>query len=60
MCECVVAQAWFGSPGQLLMSRDASQHPDDLGFLTYAGALQAGDDLKVENETTVAAAEACA
>ena len=55
-----INQAWFGSPGQLLMSRDASQHPDDLGFLTYAGALQAGDDLKVENETTVAAAEACA
>ena len=41
------------------MSRDASQHPDELGFLNYSGALQAGDDLKVENGTTVAAAEAC-
>ena len=49
---------WYGSPGQLLMSRDASQHPDKLGFLNYTGALQAGDDIKVENGTTVAAAEA--
>lgn len=50
---------WYGSPGQLLMSRDVSQHPDKLGFLNYTGALQAGDDIKVENGTTVAAAEAC-
>lgn len=41
------------------MSRDESQHPDSLGFLNYTGALQAGDDLKVENGTTVEAAEAC-
>ena len=40
------------------MSRDASQHADSLGFLNYSGALQAGNDLKVENHTTVAAAEA--
>lgn len=40
------------------MSRDESQHPDSLGFLNYAGALQAGDDLKIENGT-VEAAEAC-
>lgn len=57
-CRAIsINQAWFGSPGQLLMSRDASQHPDKLGFLNYSGALQAGDDLKVENSTTVAAAE---
>eukprot|EP00729_Bicosta_minor_P007317 gene7317-8221_t len=53
-----INQAWFGSPGQLLMSRDESQHPDAQGFLNYSGALQAGDDLKVEDEITVAAAEA--
>jgi hypothetical protein len=35
------------------MSRDASQHPDAHGFLNYSGAMQAGDDLKVENNTTV-------
>ena len=40
------------------MSRDASQHADSLGFLNSRGALQAGNDLKVENHTTVAAAEA--
>ena len=40
------------------MSRDESQHPDAQGFLNYSGALQAGDDLKVEDEITVAAAEA--
>lgn len=53
-----INQAWFGSPGQLLMSRDASQHPDSHGFLNYSGALQAGDDIKIDNHTTVAAAEA--
>eukprot|EP01050_Picozoa_sp_SAG11_P005208 SAG11_NODE_358_length_10235_cov_5.689917_6_plen_183_part_00 len=40
------------------MSRDASQHVDGLGFLNYSGALQAGNDLKVENRTSVATAEA--
>ena len=53
-----INQEWAGSPGQLLMSRDASQHPDSLGFLNYTGALQAGNDLKVDNQTTVEAAEA--
>lgn len=53
-----INQAWFGSPGQLLMSRDASQIPDSLGFLNYSGAMQAGDDLKIENHTTVEKAEA--
>ena len=41
------------------MSRDASQHADSQGFLNYTGALQAGDALTVENDTTVEAAEAC-
>ena len=41
--------AGAGSPGQLVVSRDASQHPDASGFLNYSGALQAGNDLKVVN-----------
>ena len=59
-CDQAIAvnQAWFGSPGQLLASRDASRAPDAHGFLNYSGsALMAGDDIKVET-TTVAEAEA--
>jgi len=52
-----INQAWFGSPGQLLMSRDASAVPDAAGFLNYTGPLMAGDDIKVENFTTAEAAE---
>ena len=53
-----VNQAWFGSPGQLLMSRDASLHPDAHGFVNYSGPLLAGDDIKIQSFTSVAAAEA--
>ena len=57
-CQAIaINQAWFGSPGQLLMSRDASAVPDAAGFLNYTGPLTAGDDIKVENFTTIEAAE---
>jgi hypothetical protein len=39
------------------MSRDSALHPDAHGFLNFSGALQAGDDLKIEKSMTVAAAE---
>ena len=41
-----------------ILGRDASQHADSQGFLNYSGALQAGNDIRVENHTTVAAAKA--
>ena len=47
-----------GPPVFSILGRDASQHADSQGFLNYSGALQAGNDIRVENHTTVAAAKA--
>lgn len=52
-----VNQQWEGSPGRLVQSEDPSQKPDALGFLDYKGALAAGFDLKLDNHTTLPAAE---
>lgn len=52
-----INQAWHGSPGQLLMSHDASLHPNPSGFLNYSEALQAGADLSSESFTSIENAE---
>jgi hypothetical protein len=53
-----VNQNYAGHPGFLVASYDPSRKPDASGFLVFpTGALQKGNDLKVENMSELSAAE---